>query len=142
MASVRGQRGSRAASTSAANSGIPNEYSNPSTSTVMWADVASASPGLSEVANVNVAAVCSTEVTRSGRPMFAMTARTHLTGHSSTGAPKYQTTNASGSHTATFSRKRPSGVRMGYAGAGGAAGAPGSVRTQTSQTISTSSMIN
>ena len=116
---------------------------------------ATAWPGFSEVSARNVAPSASKPRKSSGKPVPRNSSASNCAGHSSTGAVKYQTANATGSHASVSSTKRGSdsgavSATTSYAAAaagaaGGEASPPpllGNVRTQISQTISTSSMIS
>ena len=119
---------------------------------------ASVRPGFSVVKNESVGPSALTLRTRSAKPTSAMSVASMRTGHSSSGAAKYQIANVTGSHASAINTKRDSemlvtpGLRTarlqpaanaaGGGIRGGSPAAPGARRTQTSQTISTSSMIS
>src|SRR5689334_18588574 len=89
----------------------------------MLPEAASASPGLSVVANVIVAPSCSIERTRPDSVVRHATSTMSRAGHSSTGAAKYQTANAGGSHARAFRTNLATGPVIANASRGGAAGA-------------------
>jgi len=69
---------------------------------------ATACPGLSEVSARNVAPSDSKPRNSSGNPAPRNSSAARRAGHSSTGAVKYQTANATGSHASVSSTKRGS----------------------------------
>src|SRR6185503_3477483 len=96
-ASVRHHPGSRAASVSAANIGIPYEYSSTLTSTVIApAPGPCTLPGRNAVTNVTTEPCCSTARTMSANAAPDTASQRMRTGHVTSGPAKYQMANVTG----------------------------------------------